>query len=196
MQPAPNWLASIFGLVVLFAVLGLVLAIRLWPRNRQRSADERAEMDSAPLAPLQKRAWWGLAIGTLTLVAITTILMRTGAQAYWEDDALRTKVVAIFLGGLFAYVVVLLTLVKSELGGGIDERDREILSRAPVAQSAAMLIALAAWCVSLQELYRGQEGIPRVFLYLIFGSIVLVNIAAHSAGILLGYWFRARHGEG
>ena len=152
-------------------------------------------MARAPMPALQKRAWWGLAIGGVTLAAITAILTAKGAAAYWENDDLRLFVVAIFLGGLFAYVaVVLLALVKEERDGSLDERDQAILRRASTAQSAAILLALAAWLTALPKMFHSEGAVPVVYLYLMFGSVVLVHMIGQSVGILLGYWFAARHG--
>jgi membrane protein DedA with SNARE-associated domain len=35
-----------------------------------------------------------------------------------------------------------------------------------------------------------------VYLYLMFGSIVMISFIGQAAGILLGYWFGERFGQG
>jgi hypothetical protein len=184
------------GAVLVFAVVGVVLLIRAWSRRMPQSLEEREELASAPMPPLQKRAWWGLLISGVTFVVIAVILFNEGAAAYWEDDDLRLVVLAIFLAGLFGYVaVVLVNLVKQERRGDVDERDRSILSRAPNVQSAGVIIALAAWTGALPKMFRVEGAVPVVYLYLMFGSVILVSLIAQSAGILLGYWLVARRGQ-
>ena len=182
--------------VVVLAVVGTVFLVRSWPSRAEVSPEEREEMASTPMAPLQKRAWWSLLIGAVTLGVISAILISEGAAAYWEDDNLRLTVVAIFLGGLVAYVsVLLIPLHKGRTEGGLDERDRAILSRAPHVQSGIMLVTLAAWLVALPKMFHEEGAVPVVYLYLMFGSVVIVTIIGQSLGILLGYWMESRHGQ-
>ncbi|MFQ5789858.1 MAG: hypothetical protein ACE5JI_05205, partial [Acidobacteriota bacterium] len=144
------WIPVVLGAVVLLAVLGVVLLIRSLPRREGLSPEEREELAGAPMPPLQKRAWGSLLIGGSMSAAIAAMLINRGAAAYWEDDDLRLLVMAIFLGGLAAYVgVFLLPLLKQKSGKHLDERDRLVLSRAPNVQLAAVLIALAAWVTTL-----------------------------------------------
>lgn len=193
--------ASIWMVPVLLSVIGLafvggLLLVRAWPRGVALSAEEREEMADAPMPPLQKRAWWSLLIGLVTSGTITFLLATNGSVEYWENDGFRLTVTGIFIGGLMLYTGVLLSsITKSKRDGTLDERDRQILSRSPNAQSAAILLALAAWMICLTEKYRDPGAVPVVYLYWIFGSVVLVNIIAQAIGILLGYWMVARHGE-
>jgi len=192
-----SWIPVIFGAVVLLGLLGAVLLVRAWPSRRGLSSEERAEMAGAPMPPLQRRAWWSLLVGVATLGATSAILVRHGATAYWENDDLSSLVVAIFIGGMVAYAGVLsLNVFGGDRKGGLDERDRLILSRAPAVQSAVVLIALAAWVVSLAQRFHEQGVVPVVYLYLIIGSIIIVNIIGQSLGILLGYWIGSGRGEG
>ena len=153
-------------------------------------------MAATPMAPLQKRAWWGLAVTLATLAIITVILMNQGAAAYWEDDSLRLTVVGIFMAGLFGYVVTFLAPLIRGNRHKLDERDRMVLSRAGAVQSGLVLIALAGWLITLTERFREQGAIPVVYLYLLFGSIVLINLIGQSLGILLGYLIGSANGEG
>ena len=146
---------------------------------------------------LQKRAWWSLLIGVVTGGTITLLLATNGAVAYWEHDSFRLTVTGIFIGGLVLHAIVLSSSVmRSKRSGTLDERDRQILNHAPNAQSAAVLLALAAWMICLTERFHDQGAVPVVYLYWIFGSVILVNIFAQAIGILLGYWLVARRGEG
>jgi hypothetical protein len=138
-----------------------------------------------------------LFIGLATGGTITYLLARNGAVAYWENDSFRLTVTGIFIAGLVLYSIVLLSGVAAgKRNGTMDERDRRILSHAPNAQSAAAILTLAAWMMSLSEHFREQGAVPVVFLYLIFGSVILMNIISQAIGILLGYWMVARYGEG
>lgn len=133
---------------------------------------------------LQRRAWSSLIIGTF------------GADTYWEDDNLRLVVVGIFLVGLAAYVAVLLVPLLSGVGGpDLDERDRAVLGRAGTMQTGALFITMAIWVVTLGESFHDQGAVPMVYLYLIFGSLVIVSIIGQAAGILFGYWIGAGHAE-
>ena len=148
------------------------------------------------MAPLQKRAWLGLAIAVVTAAIVTWMVATNGAAEYWENDDLRLRVVLVFTGGLVAWALVpALWLLKDELSGALDERDQAILARAPTIQPAAMLIALAAWEVVLAQRFHEQGAVPVVYLYLIFGSIMLVFMITQPLGVLLGYWIGLRHGQ-
>ncbi len=130
------------------------------------------------------------------MVTISVILIDRGAAAYWDNDSLRLTVVGIFIAGLFAYTgTLLMPLIKRNMQQ-LDERDRMALSKAGAVQSGIVLIALAGWLIVLTERFREQGAIPVVYLYLIFGSIVLVNLMGQSLGILFGYWMGSSNGEG
>ena len=146
-------------------------------------------MASAPMPALQKRAWLGLLISGGTFLIIFAIIYTQGAMAYWEDDDLRMRVVFIFIGGMLAYTLFpLVGMAKAELTGGIDERDQKVLARSSMAQSAGILLALAAWNVYLTQTFHDEGAVPMVYLYLIFGTVILVNFVSQSLGILVGYW--------
>jgi hypothetical protein len=188
-----------FPIALLVAAL-FVVATVLFARNLARhrvpatSPEERAEMASLPMTALQKRAWIGLLVGLAMVAGIVITIGRVGPVAYFEDDQLRT-VVLLFMGGtLISYLYVLMpTALKDAARGGLDERDKRILAVAPHIQAAAGLITFITWSVFLTETYRG-EGIPTGFMYLIFWSMFIAHMLAHSAGILFGYWFARDNG--
>lgn len=191
------WVIPLLGTVVALAVVGIVLLVRAWPRHLPLTAEEREEMASAPIPALQKRAWWSFAIGVATFGLIAVLLTDRGAVEYWENDGFRLTVLGIFIGGLVAHVAILLRpSLRGSRKGDFDERDRAVLSRAPHAQSIAVILALAAWMIVLSERFHDQGAVPMVYLYLIFGTAVLVSLIGQSVGILLGYWTGADHGEG
>jgi len=138
------------------------------------------------MAPLQKRAWYGLVIGIVWAIAIIVVFIaKGGATAYTEDQGMRAILSALFIGGLIAYFIMMrLTLRKP---GQVDERDRLILGRAPVVQLWAVFISLVVWSIALTEIYWDQGQIPVIFPYLILISLFIVNVLAQSIGILIGY---------
>ena len=79
--------------------------------------------------------------------------------------------------------------------GSVDEREETIVSRASLVQPPAILIALAIWMVSLSERFHDAGAVPVVYLYLMFGSVILVMMIAQSLGVLLGHWMGERHGQ-
>jgi len=139
------------------------------------------------MAPLQKRAWYGLVIGVVWAIAIVVVFIaKGGVTAYTEDQGMRAILAALLIGGLIAYsAMMILTLRKPSQ---VDERDRLIMDRAPKVQLWAVIISLAVWMIALTETYWDQGQIPVIFPYLIFMSIFIVNTLAQSAGILIGYW--------
>jgi len=180
--------------IVALGAIALIAAIKLWPKGAPLSAEERRELAAGPKPLLQKRAILGLLIILATLAATFGIVSNVGAQTYYDDDTIRLTVVAIFIAGMILYTLVVpVSLLSMRSKGTLDELDQKVLTRAPSFQSAAMLLAYAAWSIYLTETFRGVGGIPSVYLFLIFGTLVLVNLLAHAGGILIGYWMSARH---
>ena len=144
------------------------------------------------MAPLQKRAWYSLAIGVIWAIAIIVVFIaKGGVTAYTEDQGMRVILAALLIGGLLAYSIMMrLTLRKP---GQLDERDRLIMGRAPVVQLWAVFISLAVWSITLTEIYWDQGQIPVIFPYLIFMSLFIVNVLGQSLGILIGYWRTGRY---
>ena len=188
-------LAPILGVTLVGLAVGAFLLLRSLPRG-PLSPEERGELAKAPMSSLHRRAWWGLAISGLTLVSVASILFSQGAAAYWENDDLRLLVMGIFLGGMFAYVaVVLVASARDEHANRLDERDQVILRRAATTQVAMVILTLAAWLVALPKMFHEQGAVPVVYLYLMFGSVILVTLLGQSLGILIGYWIGGRFGQ-
>ena len=144
------------------------------------------------MAPLQKRALYGLVIGVVWAIAIIVVFMaKGGVNAYTGDPGMRAILAALFIGGLIAYFIMMrLTLRKP---GQVDERDRLILGRTPVVQLWAVFISLVVWSIALTEIYWDQGQIPVIFPYLILMSLFIVNVLSQSLGILIGYWRMGRN---
>jgi hypothetical protein len=142
------------------------------------------------MAPLQKRALYGLAFGVLWAVAIIVVfIVKGGVSTFSEDLGFRLIIDGLWIGGLIFYGLLMLTLRKRSQ---VDERDRLILGRAPAAQLWAVILSLVIWTIVLTEIYWDQ-GIPPIFMYFVFMSTLIVSAVAQSIGILIGYWRMGRN---
>jgi hypothetical protein len=144
------------------------------------------------MAPLQKRAFYGFIFGIAwTIAMVAVFILKGGASAFDTDRTFRLTMDAIWVGGLILYLVLFYPILrKTKL---VDERDRLIYERSPRTQWLAVILALVAWVIGLSEGFRGQ-GVPTVYLYLMFFSILCVSAIAGSIGILVGYWRMNRNG--
>jgi len=143
------------------------------------------------MAPLQKRALYGLAFGVVWAVAMIVVFIAKGGVGTFSDDqGFRLIVDGLWIGGLIFYGILMFTLRKRNQ---IDERDRLILGRAPVVQLWAVIFSLVIWTIVLTETYWDQ-GIPPIFMYIVFIATLAVSAVAQSIGILVGYWKGVSHG--
>jgi len=141
------------------------------------------------MTPLQKRAWLGLVVGLGMALAILAVFIARGVASFDDDLVLRAIAYVLCVGGLLVYAVTL--RIKRRKPGQsevlVDERDKEIVRRATMAQLWAVLLSLFIWAIALTEVYWGQKSIPIVFVYLIAISGLIVSILAQAIGILIGY---------
>jgi hypothetical protein len=145
------------------------------------------------MAPLQKRAFYGLLFGVVWAIAIIAVfILKGGAAAFNEDDNFRLTMDGIWIGGLVVYLALLYPVLRKR--NLVDERDKLIYDRSPRTQWMAVIFALVAWVIGLAEGYHTQGQVPVVFLYLMFFSVLIVSAIAQCIGILLGYWSMNRHG--
>jgi len=193
-----EWSQLWFPIAILVSV-GLIVSVALFVRMLvttripATSPEEREELAHLPMTPLQKRAWFGLLTGLAMTAAIVIVIARVGPVAYFDDDELRLVVLGLLMATLVSYLVVIVpTGPRAASKGALDERDQRVLGIAPNIQAAAGLVTVALWSVALTEAYRG-EGIPTGFMYLLFWSVFVAYMLAHSAGILFGYWFARDH---
>ena len=143
------------------------------------------------MAPLQKRALYGLAFGVLWAVAIIVVFIaKGGVSTFSEDQGFRLIIDGLWIGGLIFYAILMITLRRQRQ---VDERDRLILGRAPVVQLWAVILSIVIWTIVLTESYWDQ-GIPPIFMYVVFMSTLIVSAVAQSIGILIGYWRGVSHG--
>lgn len=145
------------------------------------------------MAPLQRRALYGLIIGFVWAIAIIAVfILKGGVSTFNEDQGFRLIIDGLWIGGLIAYLVLFQTILRRP--GQIDERDKLIMDRAPRVQWLAVIFSLVAWVIALSESYHDKGQIPIIFLYLIFMSILIVSMIAQSIGIMIGYWRMERNG--
>jgi hypothetical protein len=139
------------------------------------------------MAPLQKRAWWGLAVGFVFAIAFVMVfILMGGIESFDADQNFRIIVDVLWVGGLVANLVIVNLALRKP--GMVDERDKMIVDRAPRIQWLAVVFTLVAWTIVLTEVYHETNLIPAVFLYVIFMSVLIVSTLAQCLGILTGYW--------
>ena len=145
------------------------------------------------MAPLQKRALYGLIFGIVWAIAIVLVfILMGGATVFDTDRTFRLTMDGIWIGGLIVYLILFFPIIRRP--DKCDERDKLILDRSPRTQWLAVIFTTVAWVIGLSEAYRSQGAVPTVFLYLIFFSLLIVSSIAQSIGILLGY--RRMNGNG
>jgi len=145
------------------------------------------------MAPLQKRALYGLVFGIVWAVAMAlTFVLKGGAGAFDTDQGFRLIINGIWIGGLVVYLVLYASITRRP--ASFDERDKLIMDRSSRAQWIAVIFSLVAWMIGLTEAYHAEGAVPTVFLYLIFIYTLVASSVAQSAGILIGYWRMNRNG--
>lgn len=139
------------------------------------------------MAPLQKRAWWGLAVGLAFAVAfILVFALMGGIDNFDEDRNFRITIDALWIGGLVANLVIMeLTLRRP---AQVDERDRLVLERAPRVQWLAVVFTMVAWVIALTEVYHATNLVPSAYLFIIIMSVLIVSSLSGCLGIIIGYW--------
>jgi len=145
------------------------------------------EEEDEIMAPLQKRAWWGLGTGLVFALAFLLVFVfKGGINTFDEDQGFRIIIDVLWVGGLIANLVIVNLAFRKR--GMVDERDRLIMDRAPRIQWLAVVFTLVVWTIALTEAYHETGQIPAVFLYVIFMSILIVSTLTQCLGILIGYW--------
>ena len=138
------------------------------------------------MTPLQKRAWWGLAVGLAFAIAFLLVfILKGGIETFDADQNFRIIVDILWVGGLVANLVIVNLALRKP--GMVDERDRLVLDRAPRIQWITVVFTLVAWTIILTETYHATGLMPTAFLYVIFMTILIVSTLAQSLGILIGY---------
>ncbi len=146
------------------------------------------------MAPLQKKALWGLIIGLAFAIAFTLVfLLMGGISTFNEDRGFRIIIDILWIGGLVANGIIINSTLHKK--GMVDERDRLILGRAPRVQWMAVIFTLVVWVIGLNEAYQKTDLIPGVFLYVMFMSVLIISAIAQCLGIIIGYWRMDRNAQ-
>lgn len=145
------------------------------------------------MAPLQKRALYGLLFGIVWAAALILVfILKGGAAAFDEDTAFRLLIDGLWIGGLVVYLVLFQTIVRKP--GQFDERDKAVMDRSAKIQWMALLFSMVGWIIGLSEHFHETGQVPIIFLYLMFIFTLLVSAVAQAAGILIGYWRLGHNG--
>jgi hypothetical protein len=145
------------------------------------------------MAPLQKRALYGLVIGICLAVAILALfLLKGGINRFDTDQGFRLIIDALWIAGLVLPLVLFWPITQKPVM--FDERDRIIMARSSRVQWLAVIISLVLWLIILSEAYHIQRLVPLSFLYVMVISIFIISTLAQSLGILIGYWRVNRNG--
>lgn len=145
-----------------------------------------------PATPLQRLAGWGFLAGLLPALAAGWWVLHYGPQTIHDNDRLRTgfSLLLLLILAVFLVVTVLLKAWVTRADATLDERDRTILGRAPVFQSAGMFLTLGVWVIGLTEHFHAAGSVPLFYLQLVFWSCWYASLLGLPLGILVGYWRR------
>jgi len=147
------------------------------------------------MAPLEKRAWYGLILGMVGIISVVVaFILYGGFNAYITERGLRIIVGLIILTEVAGYsVLMFLTRLRvSRTDVNYDERDSYIQNGALKLQLYSVLASVGIWVVVLSAVYGVYGQISGGYPYLIFMSTLLINTLAMSIGILYGYRKKGR----
>lgn len=190
---------------ILIAGVGAVLfGVGLWafvragfPAGRPVAAAGSEDDAELPVARQQRRARWGLAIGTVMSVVILAVFVTKGPATYYQDTGFRLLSYGLFAVWLVAHLTML-RLTRPAAGESEvveDERDRAIRSRALTVSLIAVFVVLAAWAIGLTEYYWDEKAIPIDYPYFMLWSALVVGLLSREVGVLMGYAGWHSHGE-
>ena len=140
--------------------------------------------ERSDMAPMQKRAWWGLALGlAFGLAFIVVFFSMGGIEKFDEDRNFRIIVDVLAIGALIINLIIVNVPLRKR--GMADERDLRIISWAPRVQWLFVIFTLAAWTIGLTEYYHESGQIPSAFLFIIMLSVFVISTLAQSLGIII-----------
>ncbi len=176
-------------IIIALLLAGAIMFASSLKTRRTLPPLELPDGESLPKTALQKRAAWTL-LAVLGLTATAAgCLVWFGPQAWWETDGIRHLVTGLLLAALVVFMFFIrgVRALESLDDGSFDERDSAILNRSCAGVGGAMMVVFAAWMIGLTEAHMPTRLIPSYFLYLVFWSLVMTNVIASLAGILLAY---------
>ncbi|HEX9167248.1 MAG TPA: hypothetical protein VF862_15140 [Gemmatimonadales bacterium] len=180
--------------ILLWAILAIAAgaaAIAIGTRRVLRRPPPLALPPGETLAPtaLQVMARRALLVGLALIAAAGVIVVRAGADTFYDDDTTRVTVTLLMLAALvvLASFAIRARALSVRPGSPVDERDVAILDRAPLLEGNAMLVTLVFWVIGLQETYHRAGAVPLVWLYLVMWSMLLLKALVLPLGVLIGY---------
>jgi hypothetical protein len=169
---------------------GLIVVVLKARRELRRPPDLKLPpgevLGTTALQRLARRYLW---LGCVPVAVASGIVVWAGPQTFYERDPVRITVTMLLLAALFvlAGFAIQAGAWSRRQAGPLDERDRDILEKAPKLEGGAMLITLALWVVGLQQTFWGAGAVPLAYLYLVFWSLLMVKSLALPIGVLIGY---------
>ena len=179
----------VLWIIVALLIAGALVFVSSLRTRKALPVLELPDGESLPRTALQKRAAWALLGAVLLTAAAAALLVHYGVQAWWDVDSIRHTITALMLGALLVFLVFMMSIrALEEAGDGrFDERDGLIMARSCAGVGGAMMVVMAAWMIGLTEAHIETRLVPTYYLYLVFWSLVLTNVIASLAGILLAY---------
>jgi hypothetical protein len=145
--------------------------------------------ETMPMTAMQRVAWQALVPTLVLSLAAAAMVAYHGVMVVWDNDRVRLTVTALNIAALggYTYFITRVRIWLMRDDGTLDERDRAILASAPAGQAPAMMVAMAAWMLSLIGRFHATHLVPSAYLYAIFWTLLLVSILASLLGVLIGY---------
>jgi hypothetical protein len=179
----------VLWIIVALLIAGAIVFVASLRTRRTLPKLDLPDGEVLPKTLMQRRAAWALSAVALLTLAAAGCIAWFGPQAWWDVDAIRHPVTALLLGGLVVFLVFTQSVraLEARGDGSFDERDAVILNRSCAGVGGAMMVVMAAWMIGLIESHIETRLIPTYYLYLVFWSLVMTNVIASLAGILLAY---------
>lgn len=181
-MPSTHLLISV-GIAVTLGVLAVVRAVRAADQEMSRSGETLAS------TPLQRVATISL-ISTVAFAGPGLGVLLYGGVDRWNESAGQRVLVSVLslTGVVAATVPILLTRWAANRGRLVlDERDIDVLHRAPEAQSWVLLLTLTAWTIALTERFVQVGAVPVPWIQVAFLTMLVSWALALPLGIVLGY---------
>ena len=182
-------MTSILWIVIALAII-VVLVNLAARRTRQLLPDiELPPGEEMPRTPVQRLAGRALFAVVVLVAMAAAIIIYHGPETWWNNDAVRLTVTGVLLSALGVLLFFSLRVWALQLrdDGAFDERDGVILNRACAGVGGAMMTVTAIWMIALTEAYNETHLVPSYWLTLWFWSLVMTNVVASLAGIVLAY---------
>ena len=182
-------MTPVLWIVVALLIAGAIVFVSSLKTRRTLLQLDLPDGEVLPKTLVQRRAGWALLAVVLLTATAAAFVLWFGPQAWWDVDAIRHPVTALLLAGLIVYLVFAQSVraLEARGDGSFDERDAAILNRSCAGVGGAMMAVMAAWMIGLIESHIETRLIPSYYLYLVFWSLVMTNVIASLAGIVLAY---------